>query len=102
MPESTRTPVTICWHCDRPLDAASGFGETEGQEPHPGSISLCLYCGAVAVFEDDLRMRPPWRMELDELEKDKDFMRTYMQFAWARQYVMIKSNLMHPDEGPDR
>lgn len=98
----TRTPVTVCWHCDRPLDAASGFGETEGMVPDSGSISLCLYCGAVAEFGHDLILYPPSKEKLDELEGDQDFMRTYMQFAWARQYVMIKTNLMRQEEDPDR
>ena len=100
--ESARTPVTLCWHCDRPLDAASGFGPTEGMVPEPGAISLCLYCGAVAQFGPDLILYPLTRQELDEMEKDRDFMRTYMQFAWARQYVMIKSNLMRPGTEPDQ
>lgn len=99
--DSQRTPVTICWHCDRPLDAASGFGPTEGMEAHPGAVSLCLYCGAVAIFGPDLILLPPTKEQLDEMGEDHDFVTTYMQFAWARQYVMIQSKLMH-DEGPDR
>jgi hypothetical protein len=102
MPDSTRTPVTMCWHCDRPLDAASGFGPTEGMVPEVGAISLCLYCGAVARFGFGLILYPLTEGELEALSDDKDFMRTYMQFAWSRQYVMIKSNLMHSKDDPDR
>ena len=71
-------------------------------EPDPGSISLCLYCGAVAEFGPDLILYPLEKEQLDELEKDRDFIQTYMRFAWARQYVMIKSNLMRDREDPDR
>jgi hypothetical protein len=67
----------------------------------PGAISLCLYCGAVAIFGPDMILVPPTRQELDEMEEDKDFIQTYTQFSWARQYVMINSNLMRGDD-PDR
>ena len=102
-PDGTpRMPVTICWHCDQPLDAASGFGPTEGMMPQEGVISLCFYCGAVAVVGPELLLYPPSREELDNLEKDSSFMNQYMNFAWARQYVMIKKSLMRDREDPDQ
>ena len=97
-----RTPVTICWHCDRPLDAASGFGPTKDMVPEQGAVSLCMYCGAVAIFGPDLILYPPSREELDGMEDDKNFMNTYFQFAWARQYVMIKHSLLRGEGDPDR
>lgn len=98
--DSHRTPVTICWHCDRPLDAASNMPGQEGG-PHPGAVSLCLYCGAVAIFGPENLLYPPTKEELEEMEKDRGFIDMYMQFAWARQYLMIQTKLLH-DEGPDR
>lgn len=98
--DSTRTPFTICWHCDQPLDAASEL-QPEGHRPTPGAISLCLYCGAVAVFGPELLLYPPTKEELEELAEDREFMQSYMSFAWARQYLMIQHKLLH-DEGPDR
>jgi len=95
-------PVTLCWHCDRALDAASGFGPTEGMVPHPGAISLCMYCGAIAIFGSDLRLYPLTEAELDDMRTDESFMTQYMSFAWARQYVMIKESLMREREDPDR
>ena len=101
-PDGTpKVPVTLCWHCDRPLDAATPPG-LEDVMPTPGAVSLCLYCGAVAIFGFDLRLEPPTRELLDELQEDKEFMKTYMNFAWARQYVMIRENLMRDREDPDR
>lgn len=98
--EEFRTPMTVCWHCDHALDAVSNMPGQEA-EPHSGAVSLCLYCGAVAIFGPEWLLYPPSKEQLEELEKDKDFIETYMQFAWARQYVMINSKLLH-DEGPDR
>lgn len=101
-PDGTpRPPLTICWHCDQPLDAASNM---PGQDHAltPGSVSLCLYCGAVAIFGPELLLYPPSREELEEMEKDRDFIEQYMQFAWARQYLMIQTNLLRRGEDPDR
>jgi hypothetical protein len=70
--------------------------------PEVGAISLCLYCGAVARFGFGLILYPLTKEDLEALSDDKDFMRTYMQFAWARQYVMINTNLMRSRENPDQ
>jgi hypothetical protein len=94
-------PLTICWHCDRPLDAATPPGTDQGP-PGPGAISLCFYCGAVALFGEDLMLRPPTEEELDEYWKDGEFVKTYVQFAWVRQYIMIKQNLLRDRVDPDR
>lgn len=97
------TPVTLCWHCDRPLDAATSIDD-KGQEQHPspGAVSLCLYCGAVAFFEADLRLRAPTEEELNELSKDEAFRHQYVNFSWARQYVMRKESLLRDRDDPDR
>jgi hypothetical protein len=101
MSDAFHYPITVCWHCDRPLDAARNI---PGQEatPEPGAISLCFYCGAVAVFEEGLALRAPTEEELDEMRQDNEFMSTYVSFAWHRQYVMIRENLMRDREDPDR
>ena len=94
-------PVTLCWHCDRALDDASGIDE-EFAKPEAGAVSLCMYCGTVAIFEHDMRLRKPTEKELDDLGKDKEFRQKYVQFVWARQYVMLRNNLMRDREDPDR
>lgn len=100
--DAARYPITMCWHCDHALDAATELFEGTAT-PEPGAISLCLYCGAVATFGPDLILYPPTREELDDLEKDIEFRKMYTQFSWARQYVMIQSNLMRKQrEDPDR
>jgi hypothetical protein len=98
--DSTRTPLTICWHCDRALDAATPIDDDA--VPEPGAVSLCMYCGAVSYFEHDLRLRPPTHAELDELEQNDEFRRQYVRFAWARQRVMLQANLLRDRSDPDR
>jgi hypothetical protein len=63
---------------------------------------LCLYCGAVAFFGPELALRPPTKADLEDLEKDAEFRRTYLQFSWARQYAMLNQNLLRDREDPDR
>jgi hypothetical protein len=91
----------MCWHCDRMLDAATELAD-EGATAHPGAISLCLYCGAIAVFADDLRLEPCPEELLSKLVEDSDFRKSFVNFNWARQYVMIKENLMRDHDDPDR
>jgi hypothetical protein len=98
--DTTRMPVTICWHCDRALDAATAV-ETTGP-PEPGAVSLCLYCGAVAFFGPDLVLRAPTTDELDELGKNGEFKMAWVTFMWARQYVMLRESLMRDRSDPDR
>lgn len=97
---TTRTPVTLCWHCDRMLDAAS---DLEGQaKPESGSVSLCLYCGAIAIFGDDLVLRRPSRDELDGLFDEQTFRPAFSHFQRMRQYVMLDGSLLCDREDPDR
>jgi hypothetical protein len=99
--ESTRMPVTLCWHCDRALDAATAM--EDGNHVEAGAVSLCLYCGAVAYFTDELALRPPTEAELDELGQDTQFRIAYATFSWARQHVMLRDDgLMRDRSDPDR
>jgi hypothetical protein len=54
-------PACDCLNCGRSLDAATGI--TGAEAPVPGSLSICVYCGAVTIFAGDLSLRP-----LDEAE----------------------------------
>lgn len=87
MSDSYRTPATICWHCNRLLDAASGLNDS--QKPSKEAVSLCLYCGIIGIYDKDLIVRQPTIELLDKLFEDKEFMHTYMEFQWVRQYVSI-------------
>lgn len=98
---TSRTPITICWHCDRPLDAATELMD-EGKTPTPGAVSLCLYCGAIGYFADDLALRAPTDDELTALREDADFRQQWAMFMWARNHVMLRENLLRDRTDPDR
>lgn len=88
--------MTLCWHCDRVLDAASSLDGDHA--PEPGAVSMCMYCGAIAYFGDDMRLEKPTEAMLDELQADTEgFARAFYQFQWARQYVMLNASLLGYD-----
>lgn len=58
------TPSTTCYNCGKLLDMATNAGR-KVFDPHPGAISICLYCLAIAVFDEDLRLRKPTEEEAE-------------------------------------
>jgi len=63
------------------LDACTGCGlevhvpkAAPGQEyelPQPGELSLCLGCGTISIFQEDLKLRPATDAELEDILKRK-------------------------------
>lgn len=88
-----RVPITICWHCDRPLDGATDVDGGE-EPPAEGAVSLCLYCGAIGIFDADMRLHAPTEELLDDLIKNDEFRKAYFNFAWSRQHSMLRIRLM--------
>jgi hypothetical protein len=58
-----------CLHCGAPLDGASGVGVDAS--PDPGDITVCIYCGHIMAFADDLTMRPLTDAEAYEAAGDE-------------------------------
>ena len=57
-----------CLTCKHPLDAATGTRPDCAVTP--GGVSVCLYCGAVAMFTQDLRLRALTEAEAASVEDD--------------------------------
>jgi hypothetical protein len=54
---TTRTPEQKCLACNYKIDATtSAFGE---HKPRAGDYTMCLNCGAVSIFKEDLTLRAP-------------------------------------------
>lgn len=65
----TRMPPVRCPACDLLLDAAS---DPRGEAiPQPGDATLCIHCGFIGVFDDDLTIRRPTAAEQEEFAKDE-------------------------------
>jgi hypothetical protein len=54
-----------CLGCGELLDGATGVDNKN--RPRPGSISVCIYCGHIAIFADDLSLREPNDEEMHEI-----------------------------------
>jgi uncharacterized protein (DUF983 family) len=61
----TDTPKNNCSRCGSEMDAATGF-DPEAR-PKEGSISMCAYCGKLALFNADLTLRPLTDAEQEDL-----------------------------------
>jgi hypothetical protein len=68
MPKETRVPECKCPNCGAGVDAATNLFGKGG--PEPGDISICLYCGCLMKFKDDMMLRRLTGAELIEVLKD--------------------------------
>jgi hypothetical protein len=49
-------PPTACLGCGRKIDGATYVGE-EDQAPDPDDITVCIYCGHIQAYAEDLSLR---------------------------------------------
>jgi hypothetical protein len=65
----TRVPPSNCPNCGTELDCASDvLGGNE--RPSPGDVTICLGCGLLMRFKDDMRLRRLTGAEMIEALKD--------------------------------
>jgi hypothetical protein len=60
--ESTRTPESRCTNCGKQIDAATVVTDDPAHltvAPSPGDFTVCIACGHVMFFADDLALRDP-------------------------------------------
>lgn len=68
------TPTTPCPNCGSPLEMHAPSTGGEGS-PVSGDVTICLYCAAVLVFDEDLKPRMPTAeersalIEIDEVRR---------------------------------
>lgn len=70
----TRVPLQHCPNCGVPLDA-TGRASASKDRPQPGNATVCLNCGHLMVFADDMSLRAPTDAEVVELAADADMLR---------------------------
>ena len=66
--EPFRMPECKCLGCGRALDCASNM--LSADSPGPGDITICLTCGKLMAFKDDLSFRELTGTEMIEVLKD--------------------------------
>ena len=68
----TRTPECHCLNCGHKFDAAGAINAEDA--PEPGNICLCIECGAVMMYAEDLTVRGMTREEMDAICNDAETM----------------------------
>ena len=48
----TLVPLSACVHCGEEIDAATAVDDA--RSPGPGDLSVCLRCGQIHFFNDDM------------------------------------------------
>jgi DNA-directed RNA polymerase subunit RPC12/RpoP len=65
---TTGTPNNLCPHCGHHIEAATSF---EGKTPTPDTaVSLCISCGSILRFNQDLTVRLASVDEIEDLMSD--------------------------------
>lgn len=77
--ESTRTPVWNCPNCGYRIDSASGLSK---DQPDPGDVSVCMKCGEVFLFAEDLTGRKPTVQELIDIQQSPSW-HEILRVRWA-------------------
>lgn len=65
----TRTRMTPCPSCGKPLDCATGVDGKS--KPKFGDVSVCLYCGEILSFGMGLVLQPLTDEQMIEVAGDK-------------------------------
>jgi hypothetical protein len=75
-----------CPVCKHLLDAVTCTNGPESTKPYPGNPSICMYCGEITVFADDLSMRKPTGAEMVEFMTDPNWeiLRAALRFIAQR------------------
>ena len=80
--KTTRYSEQRCLNCGHRLNAASSFFDET--PPHPGDATVCIECGHVMVFGDDMKMREPTGAEVVELAGNEQLLTTMRVLAEAK------------------
>ncbi len=79
-PLTTRTPESRCPRCKCLLSAAMDADMTSPRKPQGGEITICIECGKILAFNDDLSLREPTPEEVAVVKADPPMWR----FALSR------------------
>jgi hypothetical protein len=84
-----------CPFCRHPLDRVTAGPDNPDAVPQEGDITVCIQCGGLLVFKDDLKVRPPTAEEQAEIMADPQV----IQMVTAITGIQIKAR--RGDNGQD-
>ena len=83
---SIKTQMTgnVCPHCGRPADGGTvcGIGQQPALNPKPGDYAMCLYCGTLNRYDNELKLRLLTKRDRRQLMRDPRLRET-LQIAEA-------------------
>jgi hypothetical protein len=82
MPEH-HIPVQPCPCCDYKIDAASN-AKGGGKSPVPGDLSICINCGTLLMFKDDLSHEIADPAMLAKLSDETKIVLQKLMAAWRQ------------------
>ena len=61
-----------CPHCGRAADGGTAFdiGQQPPQNPKPGDYAICLYCGTLNRYDNELKLRLITKRDRRQLMRD--------------------------------
>lgn len=85
--------ISICPFCSRTNELATGVDHSKGKTPSDGSISMCMTCGELSIFDAATEggLRRPTSDEYVGIAHDQTIRR--MRAAWMamREYAGAQS-----------
>ena len=82
-----RNTGNTCPRCGKLIDGSTCVDDEELPEvpqPKPGDVSICTYCGAMCLFDEQLRSRLMTRAQRRRIERDpraKELMKIVEQIS---------------------
>ncbi len=71
----------VCQNCLYPLDAASDlYGEKTAS---PGNVTVCVSCGAIYIFNEDMSLREPTVEEMVQIVEYEEGWNKILQMQQA-------------------
>ena len=68
--KTTKTDEGRCATCNHTIDAHTGFDHDEAPLPH--DLTVCIYCGTISEFDDDMNLIPVSPEELAKVKEEDE------------------------------
>jgi hypothetical protein len=81
-----KVPESKCLACGEKLNAATDATLFADTEPTPGCLTICIHCGHLMAFDDDLKFRPLTDAEMQEAAGHPDVLGAQALRVEALQY----------------
>lgn len=79
---STRLPESRCTNCGKLCDAATGVGHKD--RPSPGDVTICIGCGHLMAYDEQLAVRNLTDAEVVECAGDPRIIKAQALIAAVR------------------